>query len=214
MKRRLRDTSVKGPFVGNLLDPPWPEHGGGKIKRGADRWYKLLSKLEDFYSSVVDTPVWMPADNSHLYLWVTNTYLPLGLELMEALGFKYKTNLPWTKTHMGLGQYFRGCHELLLFGVRGDGYAACTVDGAAKRVTVRGDFLVGADRPRDKGKAGKVGKRIHSAKPDSTYQLVERRTRGPYLEMFARPRPGLQVGGNWLRYGMPEGADRPCILQG
>lgn len=24
-------------------DPPWPEHGGGKIKRGADRHYQLMS---------------------------------------------------------------------------------------------------------------------------------------------------------------------------
>lgn len=28
------------------LDPPWPEKGGGKIKRGADRHYKLMSVKE------------------------------------------------------------------------------------------------------------------------------------------------------------------------
>lgn len=26
-----------------LADPPWPEHGGGKSKRGADRHYPLMS---------------------------------------------------------------------------------------------------------------------------------------------------------------------------
>ena len=28
------------------IDPPWEEKGGGKIKRGADRHYKLM-KIDD-----------------------------------------------------------------------------------------------------------------------------------------------------------------------
>ena len=27
-----------------LADPPWPEHGGGKSKRGADRHYPLMKR--------------------------------------------------------------------------------------------------------------------------------------------------------------------------
>lgn len=28
------------------VDPPWMERGGGKIKRGADRHYKLMTTKE------------------------------------------------------------------------------------------------------------------------------------------------------------------------
>ena len=45
-------------------DPPWPEYGGGKIKRGADRHYKLMSIEE-----IKNLPVRDLADtNCHLYL--------------------------------------------------------------------------------------------------------------------------------------------------
>lgn len=29
-----------------VCDPPWPERGGGRCKRGADRHYKLMSVRE------------------------------------------------------------------------------------------------------------------------------------------------------------------------
>lgn len=41
------------------------------------------------------------------------------LKLMEALGFRYVTNIVWVKDRIGLGQYFSGQHELLLFAVKG-----------------------------------------------------------------------------------------------
>jgi len=49
-----------------------------------------------------------PAESAHLYMWVTNNYLPKGLWLGEALGFAYKTIVTWPKPRAGLGQYFRG----------------------------------------------------------------------------------------------------------
>jgi len=35
-----------GKYRTIYADPPWPECGGGKIKRGADRHYKLMSIRE------------------------------------------------------------------------------------------------------------------------------------------------------------------------
>jgi hypothetical protein len=32
-----------------LLDPPWPERGAGKIKRGADRHYLLINSKNEKY---------------------------------------------------------------------------------------------------------------------------------------------------------------------
>lgn len=33
----------QGQYKTIYIDPPWPERGGGKIKRGADRHYALMS---------------------------------------------------------------------------------------------------------------------------------------------------------------------------
>ena len=54
------------------IDPPWEERGGGKIKRGADRHYNLMSLDE-----IAAFPIKELADPAgcHLYLWVTNNFL-------------------------------------------------------------------------------------------------------------------------------------------
>jgi N6-adenosine-specific RNA methylase IME4 len=112
-----------------LMDPPWNETGGGKIKRGADKHYPLV-KTPDLPRVIMQSPEWRPANDCHLYMWATNTFLADAIWLMGTLGFKYKTNVVWTKDRIGLGQYFRGQHELLLFGVRGKGYNVKTDDRA------------------------------------------------------------------------------------
>lgn len=166
-------------YVAIMADPPWPERGGGKVKRGSDRHYALISKKEHIAEAMLSSGVFTPAENCHLYLWVTNTYLPWGLWLIDALGFSYKTNFPWVKPgRPGLGQYARGQHEVLLFAVKGKGYAVKTDDR-----TIRSDYLVGAPRVT----SAETGKIVHSAKPVEAYQLVDARTvPGPRLEMFAR----------------------------
>jgi len=93
-------------------DPPGNEQGAGKIKRGADRHYQLM-RTED----IKNLPVQDIADDEcWLYLWVTNNFLKDGLDVMEHWGFKYITNLVWAKNTIGLGFYFRGQHEICLFG--------------------------------------------------------------------------------------------------
>jgi N6-adenosine-specific RNA methylase IME4 len=162
-----------------VADPPWNEQGGGKIKRGADRHYPLL-KAHEILEVMVQSPLWKPAPDAHLYLWVTNNFLPQGLQVMKSLGFRYVTNVAWMKNRQGLGQYFRGQHELCLFGVRIGGR------GTLYRTDNRSiPSVIQAPRGR------------HSAKPDLFYELVEARTEGPRLEMFARTaREGWDVWGN------------------
>jgi len=161
-----------------VIDPPWSQTGGGRIKRGADKHYAVLSTA-DIIKTIHQSGNWDNIeDDSHLYLWVTNNFLPEGLKVMEALGFRYVTNICWTKNHMGLGQYFRGKHELCLFGVRGKGFLNRTSDRTISSLV----------------EAKKTG---HSRKPDTFYQMVERRSNGPYLDMFARQqRPGWDVWGD------------------
>ena len=164
-----------------LADPPWMEVGGGKIKRGADRHYPLM-KTKDIIEYLKQIPM---EENAHAYIWVTNNFLEDGLEVMKALGFRYVTNLSWVKmkdnkVQFGLGQYFRGSHELLLFGVKGR-LPYKLNDG--KRSAIPTVIL----SPRNE----------HSRKPDEQYDIIEKTSYGPYIEAFARrKRDGWDCVGN------------------
>lgn len=160
-----------------LADPPWNESGGGKIKRGADKHYPLLKTKE-----IMSLPVAQLADdNSHLYLWVTNGHLPDGLAVLSAWGFQYKTTITWAKDRFGIGQYFRGQTEHVLFGVRGNIPYRTRADG--KRA--QGRTLITAPR------------QAHSQKPEEMRAMIQVVSPGPYLELFAREKaPGWDVWGN------------------
>lgn len=159
-----------------LADAPWNERGGGKIKRGADRHYPLMKKAE-IIRTMMEAPCWRPCGSCHLYLWVTNNHLRDGLCVMAALKFRYITNVVWVKDRIGLGQYFRGRHELLLFGVKGRAMMPDTADMWPSVI--------------------EEARREHSRKPEQAYRLIEATSPGPRLEMFARhQRDGWDSWGN------------------
>jgi N6-adenosine-specific RNA methylase IME4 len=136
-----------------------------------------LCKAKDAKEIICGSGVWRPAPTCHLYFWVTNNYLPYGLAIVKELGFDYKTIITWAKPTFGIGQYFRGQTEHMLFAVRGKGLAL-----RRQHTDWRGSStLLHADRPRDER-----GKPIHSAKPNKSYELMEKCSPGPRLEMFAR----------------------------
>ena len=159
------------------MDPPWTERGAGKCKRGADRHYKVMGKTR-IRDAILGADVWNIATHAHLYCWVTNNKLKDGLWLVEQLGFRYVTNLDWPKNRFGIGQYFRGAHELCLFAVRGDGFHPSVI---TKRKDLPSSPLETVPHVKDE-----KGKIVHSAKPEYFRKLMEQRTRGPRLEMFAR----------------------------
>lgn len=182
-----------------VADPPWLERGGGKVKRGADRHYELM-KTPDIIDLLVNRcePL-RRVDEAHsaLCCWVTNNFLRDGLAVMDALGYRYITNLAWAKDRSGLGYYFFGQHELVLFGVKGRWKRPPKVTGF--NTTLLGGGLV--PHPRDEN-----NKIVHSRKPPTLHEVIEARfTRSyletsasvPYLELFSRqPRPGWEVWGN------------------
>jgi len=125
---------------------------------------------------IMELPVSQLAlDNAHLHLWVPNSLLPEAILVIESWGFVYKTCFVWTKPQLGMGNYWRNSHELLLLGIRG-----------------RLPFLANTQRswvvaPRTK----------HSTKPDSIRAIVEQVSPGPRLELFARrTTPGWTVFGD------------------
>lgn len=164
-----------------LMDPPWAERGG--CGRGAEDHYPVMSRHE-IAAVVTGAPCWRPAPDAHLWCWTTMSSLPDALWLVDALGFRYVTHAVWHKDEIGLGQYLRGQHELLLLAVRGS--------GAAVRTDARNiSSVIKAPVPRERGR------RIHSRKPDAAYAMVEARSIGPRLEMFARTtREGWTAWGN------------------
>lgn len=82
---------------------------------------------------------------------------------------------------VGLGQYFRGCTESCLFGVRG-----------------QLPYQVLPNGKRAQGKTGFHAPRgEHSAKPEKMRQMIDRVSPGPRLEMFARrPADGWDLWGH------------------
>jgi N6-adenosine-specific RNA methylase IME4 len=123
---------------------------------------------------IMELPISQIAQSTcHLYLWVPNALILEGLEVMKRWGFTYKTNLVWYKIRKdggpdgrGVGFYFRNVTELVLFGVRG-----------RMRTSAPGRTQVNIIYTR---------KREHSRKPDELYDIIERCSPGPYLELFAR----------------------------
>jgi len=171
-------------FATVLADPPWRfQNRTGKMAPE----HRRLSRYGTMdLDEIMALPV--PAvltQTAHLYLWVPNALLPLGLRVMEAWGFEYKSNLVWHKVRKdggsdgrGVGFYFRNVTELVLFGVRGKN--ARTLAPGRRQV----NFLA-------------TQKREHSRKPDELYPIIEACSPGPYLELFARgTRPGWVGWGN------------------
>lgn len=187
-----------------LMDIPWPEIGAGKVKRGCDRHYPVITSKAEILRTIVTAPVWSRvAQSAHLYLWSTSNYESWAHWLIDALGFKHHVSLPWVKPgNAGLGQYFRGAHEPLLFATRGQGF-----DAKTESRSLRTDCLVGAPRPVDGN-----GKRIHSAKPVRSFEIVEERSRPPFLEMFARGEPFNEKWSAWGNEAKAPTGDQHVVL--
>ncbi|MDG5751889.1 MT-A70 family methyltransferase [Qipengyuania sp. XHP0211] len=171
-------------FATILADPPWQfQNRTGKVAPE----HKRLNRYGTMeLSDICGLPVEHIADDpAHLYLWVPNALLPEGLQVMEAWGFRYVSNIIWEKVRKdggpdgrGVGFYFRNVTEILLFGVRGKN----------ARTLQQGRSQVNIIRSR---------KREHSRKPDEQYPIIEGCSWGPRIELFSRgKRKGWTVWGN------------------
>ncbi|MGP1357635.1 MT-A70 family methyltransferase [Roseicyclus sp.] len=175
-----------------LADPPWQfQNRTGKMAPEHKRLSRYPTMTLD---DICDLPVEVvAAERSHLYLWVPNALLPEGLKVMEHWGFRYKSNLVWYKVRKdggpdrrGVGFYFRNVTEVLLFGVRGKDVRTLAPGRSQENII-------------------STQKREHSRKPDEQYEIIERCSWGPRLELFARgPREGWTVWGNQAEAYTPE----------
>jgi len=164
-------------FATIYADPPWAYANQG-TRAATGNHYRTLT-VEQITSMPIRR---LAADRAHLWLWTTNGFLFECPRLFAAWGFEFKSSYVWVKPQMGIGNYLRNAHELLLLAVRGG------LTGAAKDVMSWGRF----DR------AG------HSAKPEAIRRkVVERISPGPRLELFGRsPVDGWTVLGNQIELGL------------
>ena len=164
---------AQGLFQTIVIDPAWDyAEEGDNDAFGRGRPIYCAMSIEDIAALPVDK---IADKNCHLYIWVTNRSLPKSFQLMDKWGFRYVTCLTWIKPHYGVGNYFRGQTEHILFGVKG------------QQPLKRHDVGTWFEAPR--------GER-HSAKPDEFYSLVESCSYAPYIDIFGRrDRDGWSVWG-------------------
>jgi N6-adenosine-specific RNA methylase IME4 len=172
-----------------LADPPWRFNAFTGASEKIERHYDTMT-----IPAIKSLPVAeLAARDCVLFLWVTDPLLDVGLEVMRAWGFTFKTvAFTWAKTRkgaadlpatddafaVGMGYWTRANPELCLLGTRGKPSRNDTTE--ARRVR----RLIVSER------------REHSRKPDCIYDRVEALVPGPYVELFSRTaRPGWNAWG-------------------
>ena len=158
-----------------MADPPWDvQQKGGKHSYGADRHYDLMT-LEQIKAMPITDLV--DPDQSHCWLWVTNATLRDGFDVLEAWGFTPRSPLTWCKPRITLGNYLRNSTEHVLLGTRGK---------APVKFKAQPTWMFAPLQD-------------HSHKPEEIFDIVERVSPGPYLELFARRRRrGWDAWGNQI----------------
>jgi N6-adenosine-specific RNA methylase IME4 len=152
-------------------DPPWLYDNQG-TRASTGHHYSGLT-----VDQICELPIrQLAADDAHLHLWTTNGFLFECPRIFAAWGFEFRSSFVWTKPQMGIGNYWRNSHELLLTAIRGN----------AKRFN---DHSLRSWLECDRGE--------HSGKPEEIRGFVERASPGPRLELFGRAQTeGWSVWGN------------------
>lgn len=159
-----------------LADPPWKFSSNTSARPGknAMRHYRCMS--DDELKSIPMQEI--SAKPSLLFLWTTVPMMARSLDVAEAWGFKYVSEIVWVKTKIGTGFWARNRHEKLLILKRGQ--------FPCPRPAPFPDSVIEAPT------------REHSRKPEIIQDRIDAVwPRQQKLEMFARrSRPGWDVWGN------------------
>jgi N6-adenosine-specific RNA methylase IME4 len=164
-------------------DPPWKYDDQG-VRGAAAKHYDCMTVDEICALPIRD----LAADDAHLHLWVTNAFLFDAFRIFDAWDFSFRSTFAWCKPTMGIGHYWRNSHELMLTAIRGND------DGFNAHEMLRSWAIM----PRGK----------HSSKPERVRHMIERASKGPYLELFGRwPTQGWTVWGNEIERTLFSPAD-------
>lgn len=170
----LKALVARGTRYGCIYaDPPWLYDNQGTRAATGNHYGGLT------VDQLCELPIGeLAARDAHLHLWTTNAFLFDCPRIFAAWGFEFRSSFAWVKPQMGIGNYWRNSHEILLTAIRGD----------AKRFS---DKSLISWLECDRG--------AHSAKPEQVRAMIERASPGPYLELFGRsPMTGWTVWGNQI----------------
>ena len=160
-KDKIQKPLPKGKYDVIYADPPWRYQFSETNTREIENQYPTM-KLDEIRDLKIPS-----ADNSILLLWATAPKIEEAISVLNAWGFTYKTCAVWDKEIIGMGYWFRGQHELLLIGIKGNFPTPIE--------SVRASSVYKERRTK------------HSKKPNYYYQLIEDYfPGGKYLELFAR----------------------------
>lgn len=167
---------MSSPFDIIVADPPWKFSSNSKAKpgRNAMRHYDCMADAEIMALPVAD---WAAKD-ALLFMWVTAPMLRRAIVIPEAWGFRYVSEMQWTKDRIGTGFWVRNRHEPILIYKRGK--FPCPKPAPFTDSIIEG------------------GQREHSRKPEALQDRIDEVwPSARKLEMFARrPREGWDVFGN------------------
>jgi N6-adenosine-specific RNA methylase IME4 len=158
----------KKKFGAVIIDPPYQRFG-------VEKYYPTMSDEEILAMAPTIADLLKP--DAMVWLWVANSNIVFGTELLAAMGARYSSMLSWIKPRIGRGRPLRSSTEHVLLGLIGK-----------PEVLFRGQGTWMFAPVQDP-----------SHKPEELHAVIERLTPGPYLELFARrARPGWSVWGNQL----------------
>lgn len=165
----LQTSSPNGRFHTIVVDPPWASEISGDVSGAAGSVAPPYETMSLARICHLPLAAWEEKDDDgqpdvHLYLWVTHGTWAAGMEVLAAWGYDLKHVIVWEKNRITPGRYFDHIHELCLFAAKGNRLPAYNVPDVFE------------------------GKRLgpHSTKPEEFYEIVEKISPGPRLEMFAR----------------------------
>ena len=171
-----------GKYRTIIIDPPWEVQMIERDDRPNQTKFDYPTMLTE---QIIELPIkdLCNESGSHIYLWTTQKYLPIAFEILDHWNIKYICTMVWHKSGgfqpFNLPQY--NC-EFVLFGRTGNL-----------------DFLTTKDFPC----CFNGERQGHSIKPDRFYEIVQRVSPGPRLDMFARKqRDGFTVWGNEVTDGI------------
>lgn len=179
-----------------LADPAWAFRtfdSDADIPQRADEQHYIPMQLAEMKGLQVER---VAAKDCALFMWGMGSHIPQMLELGEAWGFEFVTDVfYWLKERLW------DAGQLDMF--TGDLPEPVMSMGYWSRKQVEPVFLFKRGRPPRMSKGVRQvivePRREHSRKPAAQYERIEKLCGGPYLEMFARTaRPGWDAWGNQI----------------